>query len=267
MLDAKTLADYQKDGAVPLRGVISPEWIARLREGVEENLSHPGPYAKHYTPEGNPGRFFGDYCNWQRIGSYRDFFFESNAKQLAAQLMGSAKVNLYHEHVLVKEPGTKERTPWHHDQPYYPIDGHDIVSLWIPLDPVEKDTSIEYIAGSHAWGRWFTPARFVDQKTHANAQDSRFETPPDFEAERAQHHVLQWALNVGDCVAFHGLTVHGSPANASAHRRRAFSARFTGEDARFVLRSGFMSPPPPQSGGPANGAAMDSESFPVLLAA
>ena len=59
MLDAKTLADYQKDGAVPLRGVISPEWIARLREGVEENLNQPGPYAKHYTPEGNPGRFFG----------------------------------------------------------------------------------------------------------------------------------------------------------------------------------------------------------------
>ena len=181
--------------------------------------------------------------------------------------MGSAKVNLYHEHVLVKEPGTKERTPWHHDQPYYPIDGHDIVSLWIPLDPVEKNTSIEFIAGSHAWGRWFTPARFVDQKAHANAQDSRFETPPDFEAERAQHHVLQWALDVGDCVAFHGLTVHGSPANASAQRRRAFSARFTGDDARFVLRSGFMSPPPPQSGGPIDGAAMDSESFPVLLAA
>ena len=152
MLDAKTLADYKKDGAVPLRGVISSEWIARLREGVEENLCHPGPYAKRYTPQGNPGMFFGDYCNWQRISPYRDFFFESNAKELAGQLMGSAKVNLYHEHVLVKEPGTKERTPWHHDQPYYPIDGQDIVSLWIPLDPVEKDTSIEFIAGSHAWG-------------------------------------------------------------------------------------------------------------------
>ena len=39
--------------------------------------------------------------------------------------------------VLVKEPGTKEKTPWHHDQPYSPIDGADIISFWIPLDPVE----------------------------------------------------------------------------------------------------------------------------------
>ena len=85
--------------------------------------------------------------------------------------------------------------------------------------------------------------------------------------QRAQHRVLQWPLEVGDCIAFHGLTVHGAPANASPNRRRAFSARFTGADARFVLRSGFMSPPPPPSGGPTHGAAMDSAAFPVLIEA
>jgi ectoine hydroxylase-related dioxygenase (phytanoyl-CoA dioxygenase family) len=267
MLDQHILADYKQDGAVPLRNVISTEWIARLREGIEENLRQPGPFAKRYTPEGNPGMFFGDYCNWQRIEAYRDFFFNSPVKHLAAELMGSAKVNLYHEHVLVKEPGTKERTPWHHDQPYYPIEGKDIVSFWIPLDPVEERTCVEFIAGSHAWGRWFSPARFVDQKLHEGARDSRFEPPPDFEAERAQHRILKWQLAPGDCIAFHGLTVHGAPENASSHRRRVFSARFTGADARFVLRAGFMSPAPPLTDGPQPGAAMDSLSFPVLLEA
>ena len=96
MIDQDTRTAYQRDGAVPLRQVVSMDWIERLREGVEENLRQPGPYAKHYTPEGNPGRFFGDYCNWQRIDAYRDFFFESPIKQLAAQLMDSPKVNLYH---------------------------------------------------------------------------------------------------------------------------------------------------------------------------
>ncbi len=265
MIDQATKAAYHSDGAVPMRGVVSLAWIERLREGVEENLREPGPYAKHYTPEGSPGRFFGDYCNWQRIAPYRAFFFESPAKELAAELMGSSKVNLYHEHVLVKEPGTKERTPWHHDQPYYPIDGHDVISLWIPLDPVARSVCPEFIAGSQRWGRWFTPARFADMKVHDAAKDSRFEPPPDFEAERDQHRILQWELEVGDCIAFHGLTVHGAPENASVHRRRAFSARFTGTDARFMPRSGFMSPPPPPSGGPQPGAAMDSDAFPVLL--
>ena len=267
MIDPATFKRYAQDGAIALRGVVPLEWIERLRDGVQQNLQSPGPYAKRYTPEGNPGMFFGDYCNWQRIDAYRAFFFDSPIKHLAAQLMGSPKVNLYHEHVLVKEPGTREKTPWHHDQPYYPIDGEDIISFWIPLDPVEKATCPEYIAGSHKWGRWFTPARFADLKAHATAQDNRFEPPPDFEAERALHQILQWELGVGDCIAFHGLTVHGAPENASRHRRRAFSARFTGADARFVLRSGFMSPPPPQSDGPAEGAPLDSPVFPVLLPA
>ena len=107
MLDQQTLTAYQQDGAAVLRNVISLAWIERLREGVEQNLREPGPHAKHYTPAGNPGMFFGDYCNWERIEPYRDFFFHSNASALAAELMGSPKVNLYHEHVLVKEPGTK----------------------------------------------------------------------------------------------------------------------------------------------------------------
>lgn len=77
MIDSSTLSAYQRDGAVVLRQVISPEWIERLREGVVQNLQEPGPFAKRYTPDGNPGMFFGDYCNWQRIRPYRDFFFES----------------------------------------------------------------------------------------------------------------------------------------------------------------------------------------------
>ena len=40
--------------------------------------------------------------------------------------------------MLVKEPGTAARTPWHHDQSYYPVDGDDLCSLWIPVDPVRE---------------------------------------------------------------------------------------------------------------------------------
>lgn len=264
LLDQATREAYRNDGVACLRGVVPLDWIERLREGVAQNMREPGPYAKVYTPEGKPGHFFGDYCNWQRIPAYRDFFFESPMKAIAADLMGSRKVNLYHEHVLVKEPGTLEKTPWHHDQPYYPVDGEHIVSFWIPLDPVAQHTCPEYIAGSHRWGRWFRPARFADQKAHANATDGRFETIPDFEAERDRHRIVSFELAVGDCIAFHGLTVHGAPENLSTHRRRAFAARFTGEDARWVLREGFMSPPPPECDGPAPGAPLDSPMFPVL---
>jgi ectoine hydroxylase-related dioxygenase (phytanoyl-CoA dioxygenase family) len=165
--------------------------------------------------------------------------------------------------VLVKEPGTLERTPWHHDQPYYPIDGEQIVSLWIPLDPVPRATCPEFIVGSHRWGKWFMPARFKDG-AQWEAEDPRFVPMPDIEAERARHAIAAFDLEPGDCIAFHGLTVHGAPGNALATRRRAFSARWTGDDATFVQRPGFMSPPPPERDGPREGAALDSPAFPVV---
>ena len=53
-----------------------------------------------------------------------------------ALLMGSRSVRLFHEHVLVKEPNADVPTPWHHDQPYYCVDGDQNVSMWIALDAV-----------------------------------------------------------------------------------------------------------------------------------
>jgi ectoine hydroxylase-related dioxygenase (phytanoyl-CoA dioxygenase family) len=253
---------FRVDGAVALRGVFDADWIDLLRAGVDENMAAPGPYGKRYTPDGQPGFFFGDYCNWRRIDAYRRFLEDSPAGAIGARLMGSDKVNLFHEHVLVKEPGTAEPTPWHHDQPYWTVDGSQVMSLWIPLDPVGRETCVEYVAGSHRWGVWFTPTRFADSADHP-ARDPGFRPVPPIESERDKHRLLGWDLAPGDCIAFHALTLHGAPGNRGSHRRRAFAARLTGDDARFVLRDGFMSPPPPADH-PPHGAPMDCAAFPVI---
>ena len=265
LLDEATITAFRTDGAAVLRGVFSDAWIARLRAGVAENMAAPGRYTKGYTKDGDPGRFFGDYCNWARIADYRAFFFDSPAPRLAGELMGSAKVNLFHEHVLVKEPGTRDRTPWHHDQPYYCVDGRDNCSLWIPLDPVPEDTCVEFVAGSHRWGKWFTPTKF--KGVPYAREDDGYETVPDIDAARSGYRLLRWAMQPGDAIAFHFLTVHGAPGNPSPTvRRRAFAARFTGDDARYAVRDGEMSPPFPEVTLRV-GDAMDCATFPVLVGA
>lgn len=252
--------EYRERGAVCLRACIGSNWLTLLARGLERNLSEPGPYAKTYTPAGASGLFFGDYCNWSRIPEYREFLFNSPAPGLAGRLMAARSVCLFHEHVLVKEPGTLEPTPWHQDQPYWCVDGEQVCSLWIPLDPVPRETCPEFVAGSHRWGTWFTPTRFVDGRPHP-AEDGAFVPVPDIEAERERHHILGWDLEPGDCIAFHALTLHGAPGNPLPTRRRAFAARYVGDDARFAIRPGFMSPPPPP-GSPAPGAPMEGAAFP-----
>ena len=114
---------FARDGAVLLPGLLDREWLTLLEAGVERNLAEPSEWAQQYTPEGEPGQFFGDYCSWDRIPEFRTVALESGLADVARRLMGSTTARFFHEHVLVKEPGTREITPWHHDQPYYCVDG------------------------------------------------------------------------------------------------------------------------------------------------
>ncbi len=255
------LGAYARDGAVALRRVFDGDWIDLLARGVARNLAEPGPYLRRYTAEDEPGLFIGDYCNWQRIEEYRRFAFDSPAPGLGARLMGSAKVNLFHEHLLVKEVATPNRTPWHHDQPYWTVDGDQVCSIWVPLDPVPRATCVEFVAGSHRWGTWYTPKSFYDS---SDRDSEEFETVPDIDAHRDDYTILAWDLEPGDCIAFQALVVHGAPGNPSkVNRRRALSLRLTGDDARFARRDGYMSPPFPEVT-LAPGDPMDCDTFPVI---
>ena len=235
---------FRRDGVVHLAGAFA-DWLDTLRAGVERNMREPGTYTREYEPEGSKGYFFGDYCNWARIPEYRDFVLNSGAAALAARLMRSDTARFFHEHVLVKEPQTESRTPWHHDLPYYCIDGTQAVSFWTALDPVPRAVCLELVAGSHRWGKSFMPRKFagVDYRREGEVLD----TMPDIDARRDEFEIVSFDVAPGDAIAFHFLTVHGAPGNASASaRRRAFVHRWVGDDVRFKVRPGEVSPPFPE---------------------
>jgi len=114
---------------------------------------------------------------------------------------------------VVKAPGADEPTPWHHDHPYYCLDGFETCSLWIPLDDVPRDSAVEFIAGSHQWGRLFQPRMFVGEDYPPSADG--FEIMPDIDGHRDDYEILSFDLEPGDCAAFHFRTVHGAPGNQS----------------------------------------------------
>ncbi|RYF99785.1 MAG: phytanoyl-CoA dioxygenase, partial [Caulobacteraceae bacterium] len=74
---------------------------------------------------------------------------------------------------------------------------------------------------------------------------------------------LAWALEPGDCVAFHMLSLHASAGVGPAHRRRVFSARYLGDDARHAPRPWRTSPPfAGLAERLADGATLDDPLFP-----
>lgn len=258
-IDSDKIDAFQRDGCGVLRGLFAP-WIEGLREGVEQNMAAPSFRERTYKPEDGGAPFFQDFCNWSRIEGYRSVVEDSPMAEVAARLMQSRTARIFHEHVLVKEPGNGVVTPWHQDQPYYLVDGKQSVSFWIPLDPVPRDRTIEYVAGSHRRGKDYRAQRF-DGTSLYEGDDA--EPVPDIAASTPKREILGWAVEPGDAVIFNFRTLHGAPANASTTRRRVISFRWVGDDATFARRKGMTSPPFPDLDYE-HGDPFDAPDFPIL---
>lgn len=259
MITAEQVADFERDGAVVVRGVFA-DWVDVMAEGVAQNMAEPGEYASENAV--SQGRFFDDYCNWARIPAFEKLVRESPAAELAARAMRSLTAQFFHDHVLVKEPGTPKETPWHQDSPYYFVEGCQTVSQWIPLDPV-RGASLRFIAGSHKWDKMVRPVSWSDDSDFYDG-DTEWRPVPDPDAEGMR--VLEWEMEPGDVVLFDYRTAHGARGNMGDTRRRALSLRWVGDDARFVTRPGRTSPPFPGHG-MAPGERLRTDWFPVIWGA
>ena len=155
--------------------------------------------------------------------------------------MNSQFTRFFHDHVLVKEPGSSLATPWHQDLPYYCVDGVQNVSFWIPLDPISKEICLKCISKSHLIGKIHRPKRFNGNDLYENDNS---EEMPDIENNLDSYNILAWDMEPGDAIAFDFRIIHGASANFNESlRRRVFSARCVGEKTRFVDRKGKGSPP------------------------
>ncbi len=264
-VSASQLEAYQKDGAVVLRGIVNAQWRSRLEAAIEQDIQHPGPFYHGYTPESGRGQFHGNLRLWEHDADFRDYCFHSPLPALAQQFFASSKVNLLYDQLFVKEPDTGNRTRWHNDQPYWPIRGWQVISFWVALDPITLDNgALEFVRGSHRWGRWFQPERFGDTSGHGDYErNPNYEPMPDIESARQDYDIVSWELDPGDVYVFHGLTVHGAGGNQRHDvRRRGYTVRYTGDDVVYDTRPG----PNANLHHPtlADGDALDSDQYPVL---
>jgi ectoine hydroxylase-related dioxygenase (phytanoyl-CoA dioxygenase family) len=208
-----------------------------------------------------PGFFFGDQDMWWRLPGFRQLVLESPAPAIAAQAMRASRINFFFDQVIVKEPGTEQRTPWHQDQPYWAVSGRQVCAIWLALDDVARENCVEFVLGSHHWDTEFNPQHFADGSGYAG---TGLPPLPDIESQRGQYRIGSYAARAGDCIVFNAMTIHGAPGNRSLERRRrAVSTRWCGDDARYKVRPGEVAVPS-RDPGLADGARLDCELFPCV---
>ena len=227
-LSDKQILNYKNDGVILIKKVFLP-WIEKLKTGFHKVLSNPSSYGRENISKQQKGRFFEDYCNWRRIEEFKDFIFNSPAAEIVAQSTQSNQIQVFHEHIFLKEPGTKKETPWHQDLPYYCVDGNDTGSFWIPLDNVSKDNCLKVLKGSHKLPMLVKPTKWSNE-TFWYKNNKNFMDMPNID----KNNIFSTEMNIGDAILFNFKVLHSSSGNSGKKSRKAFSARFIGDDVRSV---------------------------------
>jgi len=295
---AEEIETYRRDGVVCLRGVLSDDWVAEVRNAVDDAEHRHRASARARLPgEGRPEptlehsnlhalNEFGELLEEMGTEVLRDaepaesdgqFILVNNAMldypavqrlalesplgELAAQLFGSDKVNFLFDQIFIKQPGAGTRTAFHQDWGYFHVDGEQVASFWTAAEPVEMDNgAMGYVRGSHRWDM-HAPNVFVGQTV---LDDHGLPTLPDIEGNEDAYDIVYFEVEPGDVIVHNYRLVHGSRGNTTLDRsRRAVSLRFAGDDATVLNRP---SAPPEFPTDPKlrNGDPLDGTTYPVV---
>jgi ectoine hydroxylase-related dioxygenase (phytanoyl-CoA dioxygenase family) len=223
-LDDRCAEAFREQGFVRLGQVLSSKTLAAYGPEISRLTLELTREKRPLAERGTYAQAFLQVTNlWQRSELVREFVFSKRLARLAAQLLGTRAVRLYHDQSLYKEPGGGI-TPAHADQFYWPLASDRTITAWIPLQDVTEEMGpLGFYAGSHRcdFGRDLHISDESEQRirAHMEALDYPFVIEP---------------FAAGD-VSFHqGWTFHRALANRSLAPRSVMTVIYMDADMRLA---------------------------------
>jgi len=160
--------------------------------------------------------------------------------EIIHQLTGSTKVVFYSDQLFLKEAGSRVKTPFHQDKPYFLVSGGDVAVAWVPVDTVTRENgAMGYVRGSHLWGKTFKPSDFLTETgtlPEIEGIDFAGLDVLDHAAIRTED-IIYFDAEPGDVIVHNWSTLHGSTGNTSAcSSRRAASVRYALDGCCYFQR-------------------------------
>ncbi|MEO1252159.1 MAG: phytanoyl-CoA dioxygenase family protein [Pseudomonadota bacterium] len=263
-LSPETIAAFEADGFVMLRGFADKTACARLREHAVKLTEKDAPAQSQsvFSTTSNV-QLSDDY--FIRSGANISYFFEEEANvegEASARLnkMGhamhdldpvfeaftrtaklkAAAASLGLDHPLIvqsmyifKPPAIGGEVVCHQDSTYLYTDPESCIGFWFAIDPATAENgAMAFIPGAHKG-----PLRALN----ARSADGRLETRTLDPAPFAGEPVLALA-EPGDLVIFHGRSPHMSAANRSARPRHAYTVHMVDARAHWPAENWLQRP-------------------------
>jgi ectoine hydroxylase-related dioxygenase (phytanoyl-CoA dioxygenase family) len=225
VLDEAAIRRFRKDGFIRLPSVLSAELLAEYAPEINRLVDEYNRLKDIPLDERSlyDQAFIQVHNLWTRSERTREFAFSRRLARIAAELMGTRGVRMWHDQALYKEPGGGF-TPWHVDQQYWPMSSPHSITAWIPLQRVPLEMGpLCFGRGSHR--------KHIGRDLEISAEsEARIR-----EAVKKEKIVeVQEPFALGD-VSYHlGWTLHRAGPNTTDTPRRVFTIIYMDTEMRLA---------------------------------
>lgn len=218
-LSPAEIANYQENGYLACGPVLTSQGVtvireqcmsawAKEKEGFRDDRSWLEntllPNVHHLSP------------------AVRDFYFEGPLVDIAAQVI-SPNIKCATSQLTFKLRGNIKPVQWHQDNGYGQLDPSNPISCLTALDNIdEANGCLWIIPGSHRWGQ-------LSHGQGREAANGKFRPEQTIEVDESK--AVPVRMKAGDCLFFHGWTLHKSEGNFSDRDRRILFFRYADADA------------------------------------
>jgi ectoine hydroxylase-related dioxygenase (phytanoyl-CoA dioxygenase family) len=218
------VARFQRDGYIKLKNVLDAATLDHYGREITDWVLKLNRQSKPMHERTTYEKAFLQVMNlWRQSEVVKEFVFSRRLARLAAELLGTRGVRLYHDQALYKEPGGG-LTPWHADQQYWPLATDKCCTVWVPLQATPREMGpLAFSVGSHrvATGR---DLPISDESEHKISKMLLEKKLPQDEAP----------FDLGEVSFHYGWTFHRAGPNTSDRPRRVMTVIYLDVDMRLA---------------------------------
>lgn len=239
---------FDKDGVILLKDVINSGRAQSVRDEYEKVSA---TLENRDIPKDRPCIVYWRHVEGERkrVGNYQESpelwdLIENNIVPVVRDLLKGLPsgangkkpfLQLLETIIFDKPPETSNTLHWHQDVAYFPCSPNNQIAVWLPFEPVRRDTgAMNYAVGSHKAGiRGSTDLHTRE----AYPGEERKLIPANPKEEGFD--VVCMEMEPTDMLIHDGYTWHYSgPNKTPGHQRRGLSVRFMREPTFFDPRPG-----------------------------
>ena len=214
------LLAFRRDGFIRLPNVLSPGAVVRLRQELIRLLN------KTFPESNRTNRFLSLEMMWLESAIIRRYVLSPRIAKISADLLSVKSVRLYHDNALSKEPGCG-RTPWHYDDHHFPLETNDVVTAWMPAQPVPL------AMGPLSFAKPVSVFNLV-KNINFNKNDTSYDKKVTEVFKANNVDIDSKPFKIGEASFHHNLSFHTAEGNKTSQSRIVLANTYFADGARVV---------------------------------